>query len=235
MWEPKSLQTKLSVFKRELAGNGRASFSAGYVKTLRGGNSLVKALFAKIMRKDKLIMALINSGSTVNIISDTVYKQLGEPSQIRMCNKNIIAANNGKMHIMGSADIQVQLQKFTCEITVKHLMTRIDITPCLLGVEFLYNFDCILNLIKNEIFCKAIGKTLQLSPSQRNNKNLFLIAAEDHELPRRCEGFIKCKITDEEDNITQQTEIIVEPMKEFEDKPHLLIATLLNDMVDDAV
>ena len=96
IWEPKSLQLKLSVFKRELAGNGRASFSTGYVKTLRGGNSPVEALFAKIMIKFKLIMALIDSGSSANIISDTLYKQLGEPSQIRMCNKNIIAANKGK-------------------------------------------------------------------------------------------------------------------------------------------
>ena len=114
-------------------------------------------------------------------------------------------------------------------------MTRIEITLCLLGMEFLYNFDCILNLRKNELFCGAIGKTLQLSPSPRSNKNLFLIAAEDHELPGRCEGFTKCKIIDEEGNITQQTEIIVEPMKEFEDKSHLLIARSLNDMVDDVV
>ena len=38
---------EIAVFKRELAGNGRASFSAGYVKALRGGNSPVEALFAK--------------------------------------------------------------------------------------------------------------------------------------------------------------------------------------------
>ena len=176
MCEPKSLQTKLFVFKRELAGNGRASLSACYVKTLRGGNSPVEALFAKIKIKNKFIMALIDSGSSVNIISDTLYKQLGEPSQIRMCNKNIIAANNGKMPIMESADIQVKLQKFTCEITVKFLVTRIEITPCLLGMEILYNFDSNLNLRKNELFCGAIGKTLQLSPSQRSSKNLFLIA-----------------------------------------------------------
>ena len=150
-----------------------------------------------------------------------------------MCNKNIIAADNEKMPVMGSADIQVQLQKFTCEITVKFLVNRNEITPCLLGMELLYNLDCILNLRKNEVFRGTIGKTLQLSPSQRTNKNLFLIAAEDHELPRRCEGFIKCKIIDEKGNITQQTEIIVEPMKEFEDKSHLLIARLLNDMIDD--
>ena len=134
-------------------------------------------------------MDLIDSGSSVNIIRDTLYKQLGEPSQIRNCNKNIIAANNGKMPIMGSADIQVQLQKLTCEKTVKFLVTRIEIMSCLLGMEFLYNFDCILNLRKNEHFCGAIGKTLPLSPSQRSNKNLFLIVAVDHELPRRCKGF----------------------------------------------
>ena len=97
------------------------------------------------------------------------------------------------------------------------LVTKIEITPCLLGMEFLYNFDCILNLRKNELFCGTIVKTLQLSPSQRSNKNLFLIADEDHELRRRCDGFIKCKIIDKEGNIKQQTEIIVEPMKEFED------------------
>ena len=85
----------------------------------------MEALFAKIMIKDKLIMALIDSGSSVNIIGDTLSKQLGEPSQIRMCNKNIIAANNGKMPIMGSADIRIQLQKFTCEITYKFLVTKL--------------------------------------------------------------------------------------------------------------
>ena len=88
-------------------------------------------------------MALIDSGNSVNIISDTLYKQLGEPCQIKMCNKNIIAANNGKMPVMASADIPVQFQKFTCEITVEFLVTRIEITPCLLGIEFLYNVDCI--------------------------------------------------------------------------------------------
>ena len=76
---------------------------------------------------------------------------------------------------------------------------------------------------------------LQLSPSQRSNKNLFLIAAGVHDLPGCWGGFIKCKIDDEEGNITQQTEIIVEPMKDFEDKSNLLIARLLNDMVDDVV
>ena len=139
------------------------------------------------------------------------------------------------MPIMGSADIQVQLQIFTCEVAVKLLVTRIEIAPCLLGMEFLYNFDCILNPRKNELFCGTIGKILKLSPSQQNIQNLFLITAQDHEIPRRCEGFIKCKIIDEEGNITQQTEIIVEPMKEFEDKSHLLIARSLNEMVDDVV
>ena len=139
------------------------------------------------------------------------------------------------MSVKGSTAIQIQLQKLKSEITVEFLVTKIEITPCLLGMEFLYNFDCILNLRRNELFCGTIGKTLQLSPSQRSNKDLFLIAAEDQELTRCCEGFIKCKIIDKEGNITQQTEFIIEPMKEFEDKSHLLTARPLNDMVDEVV
>ena len=70
MWESKSLQTKLPVFKRELAEDGKDSISAGCVKILRRGNSPVEVLLAKIMMKDKLIMTLIDSGSSVNLLSD---------------------------------------------------------------------------------------------------------------------------------------------------------------------
>ena len=114
-------------------------------------------------------------------------------------------------------------------------MTKFEITSCLLGLEFLYNFDCILNLRKNEIFCGTIRKILQLSPSRRSIKNLFLIATDDQEIPRRCVGFIQYKIIDEEVNITQQTEISSRTHEEFEDKSQLIIARPLNDMVEDVV
>ena len=57
-----------------------------------------------------------------------------------------------------------------------------------LFMELLYNFDC--------FFSKRIH-------------------ADDHDLPRFCKGFIKCKFVDEEGNNTQQIDIIVEPMKYF--------------------
>ena len=126
------------------------------------------------------------------------------------------------MPVNRSTAIQVQLQKISSERTVVFLVTKIEITPCLLGIEFFYNFYCFLNHWKNEFFCGTIKKTLQLSPSQWSNKNLFLIAAENYELPRRCEGFVKCKTVDEEGNIKQQTEYIVENMKKFEDKSHFI-------------
>ena len=121
------------------------------------------------------------------------------------------------MPVKESKSIQVQRQIFASEITVKFLVKKIEITSCLLGMKFLYNFDCTVNLRKKQLFCGTVGKTLQLSPSQRSKKNLFLIASEDHELPRGYEGFIKCKIFDDE-GISQQSKIIVEPKKEFEDK-----------------
>ena len=148
MKESKSFQTKLPVFKR--------AFSASYIKTLCGGNSPVEALLAKIMIKDQLIMALFDS--SVNLLSDTLYQQLGEPSQIRVCNKNIIAANNRKILVKWSTAIQVQLRKITSEMTVEFLVTKIEITLCLLGMEFLNNFDCNLNLRKNDFFAGQLGK-----------------------------------------------------------------------------
>ena len=67
MWESKSFQTNLAIFKRELAEDGRDSFLVGNVKKLPGGSSPVEALFAKIMIQDKLIMALIYSGSNASL------------------------------------------------------------------------------------------------------------------------------------------------------------------------
>ena len=64
---------------------------------------------------------------------------------------------------------------------------------------------------------------------------MFLIAAEDHDLLRRCHGCIKCQIADEEGNKTQQTEVIVEPMKQFEDKSHFLTLKSLSETDDDVV
>ena len=47
------------------------------------------------------------------------------------------------MPVKNSTAIQIQLQKFTPEITVEFLVTKIEITPCLLGMEFLYNLTVI--------------------------------------------------------------------------------------------
>ena len=98
---------QMSVIKRELAEDGRASISARYVKTWCGGNSSVEAWFAKIVIKHKIILALTDRGSSVNLLSDTLYHQLGEPNQIRVCSKNKITANNGKMLAKRSTAIQV--------------------------------------------------------------------------------------------------------------------------------
>ena len=101
------------------------------------------------------------------------------------------------------------------------------------GHRILYKFDCNLKPRKSQLFCEKINKTLLLSPPQQIHKSLFLIAAEDHTLPRRCFlGFIKCEIVDEEGNKAQQTEIIFEPMKKFEDKSHFIKARPLSGMVD---
>ena len=67
----KIISNESALFKRELAEDGRASFSTSYVKKLHFRNSPVKDLFANIMI-DKLIMALIDSGSSVYLLENTL-------------------------------------------------------------------------------------------------------------------------------------------------------------------
>ena len=56
-------------------------------------------------------MAVIDVGRSVNILNDSLYQQLGESSQIRLFNKNIIAANNEEKPVKWSTAIQVTLRK----------------------------------------------------------------------------------------------------------------------------
>ena len=79
-------------------------------------------------------------------------------------------------------------------------------------MDFLYNFDCILNTRKNCLLCLNIGETLKSSSLQRSNKNLFFVAAEDNNLLYRCKDLMKSRIFDEEGSKTQQIEVIVEPI-----------------------
>ena len=104
------------------------------------------------MIQDKLVMALFDRGSSVNLSSHALYHQLGEPSQMRVW-KRIKVASIKKMPVMRSTANQVQLQKFTSEITVEFLLTKIEITPCFLGRDFLYSFD-MLYLRKTNSFAE---------------------------------------------------------------------------------
>ena len=102
------------------------------MKTLLGRKRPLEALSAQIMIKDKLLMGLTGGGKVLIFSCGTIYQQLREPSQIRVCNKNILASYNGKMFSKGSTTIKIQL---TTEMTVEFLSTRIEITTCLLGME----------------------------------------------------------------------------------------------------
>ena len=45
--------------------------------------------------KKRIIIALLDSRGSNNLISDKIYKQLGDLSQIRMCKRIVIAAIEG--------------------------------------------------------------------------------------------------------------------------------------------
>ena len=60
-----------------------------------------KALLAKTLKRNKLLKTKIDINSSVIIISEPLLKQIGQPNQIIVFNKDVIAANNWKFLLNG--------------------------------------------------------------------------------------------------------------------------------------
>ena len=130
MWEHKSPKAKLPPFKRELAEGGGASVSASYIKQFHGKKNPSSNVVLKKMTKDELIMTLIDSGSSFNYGSESLTKQLGEPSKKkRTCIIKMKASKNEKLDVKESTKVPVLLQKIDIwNITVEFLATEIEQT-----------------------------------------------------------------------------------------------------------
>ena len=89
--------------------------------------------------RNKLLKTIIDIISSVNIISEPLLKQIGQPNEIIVCNKDVIAANQWKVPVKWPTIIQVKNQKLTSQLTADFLVTTINIMPFSLA-WFAYKF-----------------------------------------------------------------------------------------------
>ena len=97
----------------------------------------------------KLETGLLNSGNSNSLIRFDTYEQLGKHGIIKALNNHELAAKNLALKIVGCVDIKIQMKTKSGEFFQEFLITADNCLPCLLGLDFMIDQECILTLANN--------------------------------------------------------------------------------------
>ena len=99
------------------------------------------------------VTALLDSGSSINIVSRIFYDTIPEPykSDFRKNDETIVMADNGSVAIDGTASIQICTPKKKNHIVPVYIF-RDTSHPLILGAEYMRSNNVILDFSKNSVF-----------------------------------------------------------------------------------
>ena len=120
------------------------------------------ALYTTFLLQGKLTTALVDSGSSISLISWSYLQTLTFSGKTEEYNGNILTPNNSPLLIKGKVELIVQLEKFTPEFGATFLISALDFFPCLLGLDFVVQNDCVLYAKQQILFCGKINRSMEL-------------------------------------------------------------------------
>ena len=99
------------------------------------------------------VRALLDSGSSINIVSRIFYDTIPEPykSDFQESDEKIVMADNGSVAIDGTASIQICTPKKKSHIVPVYIF-RDTSHPLILGAEYMRSNNVILDFNKNSVF-----------------------------------------------------------------------------------
>ena len=101
---------------------------------------------AEILIHGNKCVGLIDSGSSVSLVSQDTCDRLGKPGKLEKYDKRVIAANNSAVQIVGKVKLFVQFKPKTQEIEQEFLVTADNCIDCIFGVDFLIQTKCVVNI-----------------------------------------------------------------------------------------
>ena len=131
------------------------------------------ALYMAFLIQGKMTKALVNSGSSVSLISWSFLNTLGFSGKMEITIAKKLTANKSQLIVNGKAELIVQLEKISPEFRVGFLISLVDIFDCLLGVDFLTELDFIFYIKRKHLFCGKNNKTLELTSSMQNTGTIL--------------------------------------------------------------
>ena len=189
-----------------------------------------QALYMTFLIQGKMTKALVDSGSSISLISWSFLNTLGFSGKMENYNGKILTANKTQLTVKGKAELIVQLEKFSPEFRVGFLISSVDIYDCLLGLDFLIELDCILYIKRKHLFCGKINKTLELKSSMQNTGTMFLVVSSTQIIPSRSEKLLQCEVRDEQGTRVKSFQGLVNPIESYQEATGLWVAqTLVKD------
>ena len=92
----------------------------------------------------KLASEFVDSGSCVSLVSWTFFQLLGFSGALEVKKGRSLKTNSTSVPANRKAVFIFLREKFVAEFRAVFLMSMIDTLPCLLGLDFLTENDCIL-------------------------------------------------------------------------------------------
>ena len=188
------------------------------------------ALYTTFLLQGKLTTALVDSGSSISLISWSYLQTLTFSGKTEEYDGKILTAKNSPLLIKGKIEMIVMLEKFTPKFRATFLISALDFFPCLLGLDFMVQNDCVLYAKQQKLFCGKINRSMELKSNASKEGSTFLAAKSNQAIPARTETLVQCELRYEDGSKATKLEGIVNPLETFQEATGLWVAhALVND------
>ena len=192
----------------------------------------IKCLNAEIILHGKRSVGLIDSGSSVSLLSWSTYEKLGKPGIVQTYTKRVIKANNSAVKIIGRVTLLLQLQPRLPEVEQEFVITADEGIEFLLGIDSMKTNKCVLNLHERKLYSSHFEISIPLTTEKTQGVQVFPIAGQNTYIQSKNESLMKIRLADENGEEIPGAEGLVEAIEDFELKTGLLLAACMISMKD---
>ena len=140
----------------------------------------IKCLNAEIILHGNRCVGLIDSGSSISLLSWSTYEKLGKPGIVQTYTKRLLTAHKSAVKIIGRRKLLVQLQPRLPEVEQEFVITADKGIECLLGIDFLKTNKCVLNLHEVKLYSSHFKISIPLTTEKTQGVHFFCSCGTKH-------------------------------------------------------
>ena len=161
-------------------------------------STTTQVLYATLLIQAKLASTLVDSDSSVSLVSCNFWQSLRFTGALAVYQGKILTANSTSMPLKRKAELKLQPEIFAPECRAAYPLSAVDALHCLLRFDFLTKNDCISYAKEQKFFCVKKRRTLPLNPISITIESMYLILVSTQAVPSRSETLLQCELKNED-------------------------------------